>query len=77
MRNEIKEKTVGYILTALGLVAGLAWNDAIKSVIDTFISAPQNSVLAKMIYAVVITLIVVVVSVYLAGLAKKNEQEKK
>lgn len=76
IRNQAREKTVGYILTALGLVAGLAWNEAIKAVIDMFIQAPQNSILAKMIYAVVITIVVVIVSVYLTRLSKKNQETK-
>ena len=28
LKKEVREKTLGYILTAFGLVAGLAWNEA-------------------------------------------------
>lgn len=77
LRNEVKEKTVGYILTALGLVAGLAWNDAIKSLIERFFPASSGSDLAlKFIYAGLITLTVVTVSVYLARLDKKKEEQR-
>jgi len=65
LRKEIKEKTVGYILAALGFVAGLAWNEAIKSLIDQFFPDSSNGILIKFIYAVVITVIIVVASVYL------------
>lgn len=36
-RRKIKKKMFSYIAAGLGLVAGLAWNDAIKTVIDYFI----------------------------------------
>jgi len=34
MKNEIQKSAVGYISGALGLVAGLAWNDAITTAIN-------------------------------------------
>ena len=36
INKKVTEKMFGYILTAFGLVAGLAWNDAIKSLIEYF-----------------------------------------
>ncbi len=75
LRKEIKEKSVGYILAALGLVAGLAWNEAIKSVIDQFFPASGNSILVKFMYAIIVTIIIVVITIYLVKLTdKKNEQ---
>ncbi|HLN18824.1 MAG TPA: DUF5654 family protein [Patescibacteria group bacterium] len=77
VRQEIANKTVGYIVTALGLVAGLAWNDAIKSAIEHFFPSEQGGIRAKFIYAATITLVVVIVSVYLIKILGKNEKEKK
>jgi len=34
--REVKEKTFGFIVTAFGLVAGLAWSEAIQSLIKSF-----------------------------------------
>ncbi len=62
VRGDVKEKTMGYILTALGLVAGLAWNDAISSFIKYFFPADSNGIVAKFAYAVIVTFIIVVVS---------------
>lgn len=78
IRKEFQEKTLGYILTALGLVAGLSWNDFIKSFIETAFPVENNSngILAKLIYATITTLIVVIVSAYLLKLFAKNEDEK-
>jgi len=61
VKNEVRQKTMTYIAGGFGLVAGLAWNDAIKSTIDLLFPASGGSIIAKFIYALVITLVVVVV----------------
>lgn len=71
--REVREKTFGYITAALGLVAGLAWNEAIKSLIEYFYPASQNGLAAKFIYAIVITLVVVVISSYLIRLSSRDK----
>ncbi len=73
IKREIRQKVSGYILAAFGLVAALAWNDAIKSIIEYFFPLTKNTVLIKLIYALVITFLVVIVSVYLTRLLKKEE----
>ena len=72
-RKEVKDKTVGYILAALGLVAGLAWNEAIKALITVFFPTPGNDVLAKFVYAVLVTIIIVIITVYLLKITSKPE----
>ncbi|HPV70313.1 MAG TPA: DUF5654 family protein [Candidatus Magasanikbacteria bacterium] len=73
LRRELREKTIGYIVAALGLVAGLAWNDAIKSVIEFFYPLNENTLWAKLVYAVLITGIIVLVSYFLLRLSKKDK----
>lgn len=53
-----------YIAAGLGLVAGLAWNDAIKVLIDFFVPDTGNTIIAKLLYAIVITLVVALILVY-------------
>lgn len=73
LKEAVREKTLGYVLTAFGLVAGLAWNEAIKGLIDYFFPAQQgNGLWVKFVYAVVITLAVVVMSFYLMRVFKKD-----
>ncbi len=62
LNSEMRDKSLGYILTALGLVAGLAWNEAIGSIINIIFPLDKNGVWAQLIYAVVITIFVVVVA---------------
>lgn len=73
IRGEAKEKVVGYIVAAFGLVAGLAWNEAVRSLIETVFPQQENNLTAKFIYAIVISVIVVIVSLYLVRLTKKDD----
>lgn len=73
LRKEVKERTIGYILAAFGLVAGLAWNDAIKALIDQFFPKPGNDIAVKFIYAVLVTVFIVIITVYLIRLTQKKE----
>jgi len=72
--KEVKERTVGYILAALGLVAGLAWNEAIKSLIDKFFPLSGGSVFIKFIYAILVTIFIVLVTVYLIKFIDKKDK---
>lgn len=75
LKNEVAEKVVGYITGAFGLVAGLAWNDAIGELIKEVFPLGKNTVIAKFVYAVVITIIIVIVSMYLVKLFNKPKQD--
>jgi len=71
---EVRGKVAGYLAAAFGLVAGLAWNDAIKSLIEYIFPLSKNTVTIKFIYAIIVTLVVVVVTTYLVRfLTKKDE----
>ncbi len=74
IRKEIRERTIGYILAAFSFVAGLAWNEAIKSFIDLFFPSNKNSIFIKFIYALVVTVIVVMVTAYLVRKIEKKDK---
>ena len=73
-QREVREKTLGYILTSFGLVAGLAWNETIKAFIEAFSPMQQDTLKAKFVYSIVITLVVVFVTLYLSRLFRKDAQ---
>lgn len=73
--HAVREKTFGYIVASFGLVAGLAWNEAIKAFIESFFPMQKDTIKAKFIYALIITIILVFVSVYLARLFKDEKEE--
>ncbi len=75
LKKQIRSQTAGYMAGALGLVAGLAWSDAIKALIEVLFPFAKSGVIAKFIYAVIITIFVVVLGTYL--LKPKEEVVKK
>ncbi len=74
--REVKQKTLGFIITAFGLVAGLAWNEAIQALIKNIFPLDNNSVIAKFIYAVLMTLLLVVIAMYLTKLIGTDKENK-
>lgn len=55
---------------ALGLVAALAWNDAIKATIKLLFNG-NDGLTSKYVYAVIATVIAVVVVLVLSGIAAR------
>lgn len=76
IKEEVREKTIGYITAAFGLIAGLAWNEAIKSLIDYIFPMSQGGLLVKFVYAALMTLLLVLVTVYLIKLVSHKKDEK-
>ncbi|MEK7547235.1 MAG: DUF5654 family protein [Patescibacteria group bacterium] len=74
IKGEIKMRTMGYIGAGFGLVAGLAWNDAIKALIEYLFPFSQTTILAKFLYALVITVAVVMVLNYLERIINAKKQ---
>ncbi len=70
LSNEMRERTIGYIAGALGLVAGLAWNDAIKTLIEYFFPLSSQNISVKITYAFFITFVVVFATIYLMRLSR-------
>ena len=74
MANEvtklIMETILGLITTAFAFVAGLAWNNAIQKLIEEFVGT--GSALSSLFtYAIIVTVIAVLVTVILARFAAK------
>lgn len=74
LSREVREKVVGYIVGALGLVAGLAWNDAVKAAIETIFPTQENSLWARFAYAIIISIIIVIISINLVRLTKQDNE---
>ena len=62
---------IGLATVAFGLIAAGAWNKLISDVIALFLK-PGSGVVAELIYAVIITIIAIVVVQSLAKLAEKE-----
>ena len=66
----IMETILGLITTAFAFVAGLAWNDAIQKLIEQFIGT-GDALPSLFTYAIVVTVVAVIVTVLLARVAAK------
>ncbi|MDP3900242.1 MAG: DUF5654 family protein [bacterium] len=75
LHKEFRERISGYVIGAFGLVASLAWNDAIAALIEKVFPLGKDTVVAKFIYAVVITVILVIVAMYLVKLLKQDGED--
>ncbi len=75
-RTALREQAFQYILAAFGLVAGLAWNDAIKALIEAIFPLQKNTVAAKFIYAILITGIMVFIANHLIKIFKENREKR-
>lgn len=57
-----REQFATFLLAAFGFVAGLAWNDAVQSLIKAIFPLSTGSVWAKFVYAIAATIFLVVVT---------------
>ena len=65
-----KEQVTTLIISAFGLVAALAWNTAIQGVF-VLVFGKTSSVAAMLGYAVSVTIIAVIVTIYLSRVSSK------
>jgi len=73
-KNEVFLQTATLINGALALVAALAWNEAIKAVIDRYFKA-GSGLYSRFVYAIAITVVVVLIARYLGKFKKRYQQE--
>lgn len=76
IEKQFRKQTIKYILGGLGLVAGLAWNEAIKSIIDHFFPGDKETIWAKLGYAFLVTIVVVILGIYINKLFKEAEKTR-
>ena len=75
MQKEVIEKVSALITAAFGLVAALAWNSAIQEIFR-LIFGNQSGVWAMIAYAVIVTIIAVVVTIWIGRVAEKKTGKK-
>lgn len=75
MQKEVVEKVAALVTAAFGLIAALAWNTAIQEIFR-IIFGDQSGVLAMIFYAVVVTIIAIVVTILVGRAAAKAGVKK-
>ncbi len=74
-RSEFVDKISTLSVAAFGLVAALAWNEAIQGVFKTYYGEAGNNI-AKIVYAIIVTSIAVLVTIWISNLASKLNGKK-
>lgn len=71
--KELIDQMVTLATSGFGLVAALAWNEAVQAFVKENIEPyfPQSGVISKMLYALLITLFAVLITYQLSRLASR------
>lgn len=75
MQKEVIEKVAALITAAFGLIAALAWNEAIQEIFRLAFGE-QSGIWAMIAYAVIVTIIAVVVTIWIGRVAEKQTGKK-
>jgi hypothetical protein len=76
IQYEVKSRLSGALTGAFGLVAALAWNDAVKALIEYFYPAKDaNGLGTKFLYAIVVTLLVSIAVYFLTKFFSDKEKK--
>lgn len=70
MKSQVGETIATLVTTAFGLIAALAWNEAIKAIITEFVGK-GNGIMGLLIYAIIITIIAVIATILIARVIAK------
>ena len=74
MKSEIWDKLEALLTAAFGLVAALAWNGAILAIFKQIFGTSDN-LTPMIVYAVVVTIIVILATMWIARVIKRAKGE--
>lgn len=76
--KEVLKELLGLSSAAFGLVAALAWNEAIQAFVSKYLSFSVDSELvSKFLYAMVVTVLAVLITINLTKLKSRFEDKPK
>lgn len=75
IKERVIDKLTTLVSSAFGLVAALAWNNAVKALIDEWFTI-GNGIVAMFIYALTITIIAISVIVILEKISEEIKEFK-
>lgn len=74
MKKQVIEKMATLITTAFGLVAALAWNGAIEAIFKE-VFGTSDGIVSMLVYAVVVTTIAVLATIWIAKIADRDDKK--
>ncbi|AGB49321.1 hypothetical protein Metho_1086 [Methanomethylovorans hollandica DSM 15978] len=75
MKQEVIDQLAALITAAFGLIAALAWNDAIKSLFAEGGALYFLAASGIWAYAVFVTILAVLMTLWIGGLTEKSKKE--
>lgn len=75
MKKLVIDRFSALVIAAFGLVAALAWNSAVQSIFKQYV--PGEGIIPKLIYAVAVTMIAVLITLWVGYLASRANNVKK
>lgn len=69
--SDFKTRSLGYILTSCSLIVAMSYNEFAKQAINTYFPLQSDTLIAKFIYALILTLVLIL----LFDLFKKFDEE--
>ncbi len=77
LKDEVLTQIAALLTAAFGLVAALAWNGAIQAIFKEVFGTTE-SIPAQLSYAIIVTIIAVIVTIWIArSLVHAKKEEKK
>ncbi|NIM89798.1 MAG: hypothetical protein GTO17_02495 [Candidatus Aminicenantes bacterium] len=73
VKSEVIDKIAALVTAAFGLVAALAWNGAILAIFKKIFGTAEG-LLSMIIYAVVVTIIAVLATIWVGKAAEKSKK---
>lgn len=61
----VKNSLLYYLFTSFAFIVALAWSSAISTLFDTYFPDKNKSVLSRFVYAFVLTIMLILISIYL------------
>lgn len=77
IRRELLKSMLQLATAGFGLVAALAWNETIQLFIKEIIPVEKSGLLSQLLYAVIVTVIAVVVTYFLGRVVGKSIEKEK
>lgn len=77
IRRELVKQMITLSTSGFGLVAALAWNEAIQSFVKEYIDryiSTDSGIFSRFIYAIIITILAVLITYQLTKLIKKDRK---
>lgn len=76
MFQKVWNKILTLLTAAFGVVAALAWDDAVKSLFQRYYPIPGSGIEIKFFYAITVTIVAVLVMSIFASLNTDDSEKK-